>query len=231
MLTRNKNFCSALGFVVILFMGSQTFAGELRDWTGWHAGAFGSYVSGKLNSNDPAHEESTGDYEDDGPMAGICVGYHRQYGNDWVAGAEVMVPLYMKKGTAVDKQFFPDSVTYEAHYRYGLLIAAKAGRSFGKALPYAFGAIGFVNVDGKTFNVDEDDNYSPGFEQSAIATHFVWQLGVGVDYQISNVVFLGARGAAFTAARADHTMSWNEPGPNNFGYNSLLVQINGGYRF
>lgn len=231
MYTRNMNICSILGCVVILLVGSHAFAGEPGNWTGWHAGAFGSYVSGKLNSNDPAHEESTGDYDDDGPLAGICVGYHRQYGNDWVAGAEVMLPLYMEKGTAVDKQYFPDSVTYEAHYCYGLLIAAKGGRSYGKALPYAFGAIGFVNVDGKTFNVDLDEIYSPGFEQSAAATHFVWQLGVGIDYQMSSVVFLGARVAAFTATRADHTMPWNEPGPNNFGYNSVLVQVNGGYRF
>ena len=137
----------------------------------------------------------------------------------------------MKKGTAVDKQYYPDSVTYEADYLYGFLIAANGGRSYGKALPYAFGAIGFANVDGKTYNVDTLDMYSPGFEQSAAAWHFIWQLRAGLDYQVSNAVFLGVRGAAFIAARADHTMPWNEPGPNEFGYNSILVQINGGYRF
>jgi opacity protein-like surface antigen len=212
-------------------VGSQAFAGELGNWGGWYAGAFGAYVSGTLNSNDPAHEESTGDYDDDGPVAGICIGYHRQYASKWVAGAEVMVPLYMKKGTAVDKQYYPDSVTYEADYLYGLLVAAKVGRSYGKVLPYGFGAIGIVNVEGKTYNVDTLDNYSPGFEQSAAAGHNVWQLGAGIDYQVSNAVFLGARAAAFIVTRADHTMPWNEPGPNEFGYNSSLVQINGAYRF
>lgn len=79
--------------------------------------------------------------------------------------------------------------------------------------------------------MDENDLYSEGAVQSAAATHFVWQLGAGMDYQVSQVVFLGIRIGAFVAARADHTMPWNEPGPNNFGYNSFLVQVNGGYRF
>lgn len=231
MFTRNMNLWGTLGIVAILLAGTHASAGEPVDWTGWYAGAFGGYAAGNINSNDPTHEQSTGDYEDNIPMAGIVVGYHRQYDNDWVAGVEVMLPLYMRKGTAVDKQYFPDSVTYEADDNYGLLIAAKGGRVYGKALPYAFGAIGIMKVDGKTNNVDLNDLYSPGFEQSTAATHFVWQLGTGIDYQVSEVVFLGARLAGFIAARADHTMSWNEPGPNEFGYNSILVQVNGSYRF
>jgi opacity protein-like surface antigen len=142
-----------------------------------------------------------------------------------------MVPIYFKKGTATDKKYYPDSVKYEASFKYGLLIAAKGGRSLGKALPFAFGTLGFISVDGKTINVDENDLYSEGEVQSAAATHFVWQLGAGIDYQISEVIILGARIGAFIAARADHTMPWNEPGPNNFGYNSVLIQVNGGYRF
>ncbi|HWR83093.1 MAG TPA: outer membrane beta-barrel protein [Candidatus Deferrimicrobium sp.] len=231
MLTRNMNLWSSLGIVAILLTGSHAFAGEPGDWKGWYAGAFGGYVSGELNSNDPSHKESTGDYNDDGPMAGVSFGYHRQFSNGWIGGIEIMVPLYMQKGTAVDKQYFPDTVTYEASYRYGLLLAAKWGRGYGKALPYAFGALGFTNVVGKTFNVDLSENYAPGFEQSAAATHFLWQLGAGADYQVSEVVFLGARVAAFIGARADHTMPWNEPGPNEFGYKAVLVQLNGGYRF
>lgn len=225
------SFWGILGFVAILLAGSCAFAGEPVHWTGWYAGAFGSYVFGTLNSNEPGHAQSTGDYDDDAPMAGICAGYNHQYDNDWVAGVEVMLPLYMQKGTAVDKEYFPGLVTYEADYRYGLFIAAKGGHSYGKALPYAFGAIGFANVVGKTLNVDLNENYSPGFEQSAAATHFIWQLGGGIDYQASEVVFVGARVAAFIATRADHTMPWNEPGPNMFGYNAVLVQVNAGYRF
>lgn len=94
----------------------------------------------------------------------------------------------------------------------------------------SIGAVGITSVDGKTYNVDLDENYSPGFEQSAVATHFIWQLGAGIDYRVSPVITLGARVAAFTGAKADHTMPWNEPGPNEFGYESVLVQLNLGYR-
>ncbi|HOZ08209.1 MAG TPA: hypothetical protein PLR32_03550 [candidate division Zixibacteria bacterium] len=228
---RRRSLSSLVSAVAILLAVSQAAAGEAVDRTGFYVGAFGGYVSGSLNSNDPSHKESTGDYDDDSPLAGISGGYQRQYSNNWVAGLEIMIPLYIQKGTAVDKKYFPDTVTYEADFRYGLLLAAKFGRAYGNALPYLFGAAGFTNVDGKTLNVDLSENYSPGFEQSAAATHFLWQLGGGFDYQVSPVMFVGTRVAAFIGARADHTMPWNEPGPNEFGYNAVLVQIQGGYHF
>jgi opacity protein-like surface antigen len=231
MFTLNKSSWSHFGLIAIFLMGYDVFAGEPGNWNGWHAGVFGSYVSGKLNSDDPTHAESTKDYKDDMPMIGIGGGYNHQFDNGWVAGGEVLIPLYMKKGTATDREYYPDSVKYEASYRFGALLVVKGGRNLGNALPYAFGALGFISVDGKTLNVDENDLYSEGAVQSAAATHFVWQLGAGMDYQVSEVVFLGIRIGAFVAARADHTMPWNEPGPNNFGYKSLLVQVNGGYRF
>ena len=59
----------------------------------------------------------------------------------------------------------------------------------------------------------------------------MWQLGGGVDYNVNNDIFIGARVGAFIGERADHTMPWNEPGPNLFGYNALLLQFNLGYRF
>jgi len=230
MFTR-KNLCITLSIVAILLVGSTISADEPEDWTGWYGGAFGGYVSGELNSDDPAHKQSTGDYDDDSPIFGISVGYQRRYQSVWIAGVEVMLPLYMQKGTAVDKQFHPDSVTYEACFQYGVLVAGKFGRDFGNKLPYAFFAVGLTNVDGKSINVNEMDIYEEGFIQSAKATHFIWQIGAGLDYQVKENVFIGVRLAAFTGAKADHTMPWNEPGPNNFGYNSMLIQFNGGYWF
>jgi len=216
----------------MLLIGSQVVAEEEeQDWSGMYAGAFGGYVSGELNSVDLLHEESTGDYDDDSPIFGISLGYQHQHKNGWVAGAEAIIPLYMQKGTAVDKEFFPDSVTYEASFKWGFLVAVKAGRGVGKLLPYAFGAVGFSNVDGKTFNVNENDMYEEGFEQSAAATHMIWQLGAGADYQVNKSIVLGGRVAAFTGTKEDHTMPWNEPGPNLFGYNSVLFQFNIFYKF
>jgi len=231
MFMQNLNLLRIIVFVGILLVRSQTFSQETTKLKNWYAGVFGGYLSGKLNSNDPGHEATTGDYNDDSPMAGIFVGYQHQFDNDWVGGAEIIVPLYIEKGTAVDKVFFPDLVTYEASYRYALFFAGKFGHIFGSALPYVYGSVGFASVDGKTLNVDLEENYSPGFVQSAVATHLIWQLGGGLDYQVSEVIFVGVRVAAFIGAQADHTMPWNEPGPNLFGYNALLLQANIGYNF
>ena len=231
MFTKNSIWLYALGLVIILFAGPQMYAGGGEDSTKWYAGAFGGYVSGKLNSNGPAHEQSTGDYKDDSPIAGVFIGYRHLFENHWFGAVEAIIPVYFEKGTAVDKEYYPDLVKYEAVFKYAFLVAVKYGKCFDNIQPYVYGAVGFVNVDGRTLNVDENDNYSPGFIQSAAATHFVWQLGGGADYNVNEVIFVGARVGAFIGAQADHTMSWNEPGPNLFGYDSVIMQINIGYRF
>ncbi|MBD3169263.1 MAG: outer membrane beta-barrel protein [candidate division Zixibacteria bacterium] len=231
MLKHRVFFWSTLASVIIVFAITEARAAEPVEWTGWYAGAYGSYISGELNSDDPEHKESTGDYEDDGPMLGVMGGYNKQFENYWLVGAELLIPYYMKKGSAVDKKWFPDSVTYEAVYRYGIFIGLKGGKVFGKFLPYGFGAVGIVNVDGRSIGVDENENYSEGYVQSAAATHMVWQIGAGADYQVSEKFFVGTRLAAFIAAKADHTMPWNEPGPNNFGYDAFMIHLHGAYRF
>ena len=229
MIKHKMNLRGTLSLLAILLCGSFTFAEQPLDSTKWYVGAFGGYILGHLTSDDPAHEQSTGDYKDDSPIAGVFIGYNFMQDAEWFASGEVIIPLYIKKGTAVDKQYFPDLVTYEASYRYAVWLAGKFGRYYGKAQPYLFGAVGVVNANGKTYNVDENDNYSPGFVQVAAATHFILQLGGGLDYPLNDEMFIGARVVAFIGFKADHTMPWNEPGPNMFGYNAMLLQINLGY--
>jgi hypothetical protein len=81
MLKRNINFCLVICIAAILLIGFQATAGELATWTGWYAGAYGGHMSGKLNSDDPTHAESTKDYKDDMPMIGIDGGYYHEYKN------------------------------------------------------------------------------------------------------------------------------------------------------
>jgi opacity protein-like surface antigen len=220
--------------LLLLIAGAAPAREPARNWTGWHAGAFGGYVDAGLTSDSSGHEQTTGQYDDNSPILGIRGGYDRQFANGWLAGAELILPLYMSKGTALDTLYFPDSnprVKYEADFRWGVLLGGRAGRPFGKALPYVFAAAGLGNANGKTLNVDDNDNYSPGFVQSAAATHFIWQAGGGGEYQLTPRVVAGGRVGAFMGAKADHTMPWNEPGPNKFGMKSLLLQANLGYRF
>ena len=162
--------------VVTMVVACTTYATEPPDWSGWYDGIFGGYQDGKLTTNDPSHFETTGEFNDNSPIFGIQGGINKSLQNGWVIGGELIIPLYLQNGSAVDTVFFPNAdpkVTYEAYHKWSVLTGAKAGKPFGKVLPYIFGAIGFANVEGKTVNLDNDNNYSPGSEQSATATHFV----------------------------------------------------------
>jgi opacity protein-like surface antigen len=218
--------------LAVAILAAGTALGQAPvDWSGWTAGAYGGYLSGSLNSSDPGHAESTGDYDDDSPTAGLFGSYRIQKPCGWVYGVELDLPLYMQKGTAVDTEYFPGVVTYEADFKWGVMAGAQAGRAIRRALVYGYGLIGLASVDGKTLNVDESEQVSPGFVQSAKATHLIWQLGAGADLQLTRVVLLGGRVAYFSASKADHTMPWNRPGPNEFGYDGVYLQLHAGRRF
>jgi opacity protein-like surface antigen len=221
----------ALLFALVAFPAAASAqAPQPVDWSGWYAGAFAGWADGKLNGSE-SHESTTGDYEDNGFMAGLFGGYRHQTAEGWVFGGELIVPLHMDEGSAVDKEFYPDQVFYEAEGKYGLLLGAHAGKAMGRALPYVHGAIGFAKVEGRTLNVDLNENLDPGFVQDDEASPFVWQVGAGLDYQLSSSIIFGARVSYFEVTKADYTMPWNQPGPNKFGWSSILGQVLLSYRF
>lgn len=45
------------------------------------------------------------------------------------------MPIYMKKGTATDREYYPDSVFYEASYRFGVLLVVKGDAIWAKRFP------------------------------------------------------------------------------------------------
>lgn len=227
---------AARGFVLaaVLVTAAAAPAAEPVDWSGWYAGAFGGYMDGKLTSNDPGHFESTGDFDDNSPLVGLLAGVNRQTAGGWVLGGELLVPLYIQKGTAVDTEFFPDAdprVIYEAVPKWSVLVGGKAGRPVGRWLPYIYGAVGLANADGKTINLDNDNVYSPGAEQIANATHLVYQIGAGGDCQAGRTVLLGVRVLGFNSNQKQYEMPWNVGERNNFGMKSLLVQVHAARRF
>jgi opacity protein-like surface antigen len=220
-------FISSISTLLLISTSAQA---ETANWDGFYAGPFVGYVDGKLATN-PDHASTTGNYDDNGVMAGIVGGYRKQMDNNIVIGGELIVPLYMEKGTAVDLVFFPGQIIYEAKPKLGVLASVQVGYATGKALPYVFGAVGFARVEGRTLNVDLQENLSPGFVQKDSATPVVWQLGAGLDVQASESLVIGGRIAFFKVERADYTMPWNSPGPNKFGMSSALGQVSVTYRF
>ncbi len=204
---------------------------ETVDWSGWYASAFAGYADAKLLS-DAGHSSTTTILDDNGFMTGVAVGYRKQSESNIVIGGELIIPLYMEKGRAVDHVYFPGQVFYEAKGKFGIMASGHVGIATGNMLPYVFGAAGIARVEGRTLNIDPSENLVIGYVQKAKATPFMWQLGAGVDVQASPHIVIGARTALFRIERADYTMPWNNDGnPNQFGMSSAYGQLSLTYRF
>lgn len=231
-----QRICSMMLIAVSLCAGTAGAQGT-SDWAGWYAGAFGGYMNSKVTAVDPSHFEGIPEFKDNLPLAGIMIGLNRVTTGGLLFGAELIVPLYIKNGEAVETLWYPDAdppIKYVADFQWGLMIAGKAGKPMGALLPYGFVAIGMAGVDGKTLNVNEEDVPTPGFEQKASATHLVYQIGGGADYQANETMFVGCRIGAFNSDKQEYLMPWNSDSPpdqNKFGINSLLLQAHAGYRF
>ncbi|MBD3220259.1 outer membrane beta-barrel protein [bacterium] len=214
--------------ILLMILATTTSAATTPDWSGWYVGIFGGYLDGKLTANDPTHLETTGNFDDDSPLAGLHAGLLKQTERGWVYGGEFVLPLYIQTGSAEDIFWFPDAdppVTYEADYQLAALIGGRLGRSVGSWLPYAFGALGLASVEGRSINVNDQDQYEEGFEQSASATHLVFQLGGGADWQATRDWFAGLRVLAFISDERSYEMPWNEGEDSEFGLEALLVQL------
>ncbi len=221
-----------LMLLAVLSFGAATLAhADDSSWSGLYGGAYGGYIFGKLTSSDPAHFQTTGEFDDNGATAGIVLGHRKQNDRNVVLGFELVIPLYTEKGTAVDTVYFPGLVTYEGDPQLGALVGVQVGKASGRTLCLLSAAAGFMRAKGRTFNVDENDAYSPGFVQESEATHFLWQLGGGVERRVGTDWMVGARAAYMKVGKADHTVPWNEPGPNEFGLNAAQVQFTIGKQF
>ena len=125
----------AVCVALVAFPGSAyAQAAEPNGWGGWYVGAFAGWGDGKLNGPE-SHESTTGDYDDNGFMAGILAGYRHHTADNWVIGGEVIVPLHMDKGRAVDKQFFPNQVFYEAKGKTAAMVGIMSAGRWGASCP------------------------------------------------------------------------------------------------
>jgi len=126
------------------------------NWTGWYAGAFAGYADGKATGD--VDTNTTGQFDDNGFMAGVVGGCRHQTSSNLVIGGELIVPLHIDKGHAVDEVFFPGQVFYESEGKASVMAGINVGYATGRLLPYAFANAGFAHVVGKTLNVDANDN-------------------------------------------------------------------------
>ena len=200
----------------------------IYNWTGFYAGAFGGYAWGKFGAN-PEHFASTTDIKDDGTMAGLQGGYRHQFINNFVIGGELMLPLYMTKGTARD--IANPAITYEAKLNWAFLANAQLGYAYGRFLPYVFVGGGWTNVTGTTFNVSKAGVFALGQSDSVTVTHRALIAGFGLNYAVTDKFGLGLRYTYIDLSKENYEMAWNAPPPNPFWWNASTLFVTAEYRF
>ena len=214
---------------------SKAVVAEPFDWSGFFAGGYGAYNWGDLKIT-KEHRATTGNFDENLWEAGVFGGYRWQMENGLVLGAELMVPFYQEKGTAVDNTFFPapqynPPVKYEAKGNWGVFLKGQVGMAVDHTLPFAEFGIGAVNATGKTLNVDVNDVYTPGATQKDTNTHLALLIGAGIDHAVSDHFVVGIRYNYVHLSKENYEMPWNSPPPNRFGASAHKVIVTVAYKF
>ena len=223
-----KHIAASLAFVVAACGAAVAQPVPAYNWTGFYAGAFGGYAWGSV-SGGPGAFSNTTDIKDDGTMAGLQGGYRRQFMNNVVFGAELILPLYITKGTSRD--ITNPAITYEAKPNWAVFGDLQLGYAYGRFLPYVFVGGGWTNVTGTTFNVSPAGVFALGQSDSANATHRVLIAGAGLNYAVTDNIALGLRYTYIDLSKENYEMAWNAPPPNPFWWRASMLFVTAEYRF
>jgi outer membrane immunogenic protein len=155
-----------LAAVLSFGLAYQGIAQDANTWQGPYAGIAGAFGNG--------FQDFTGglNYDLQGQMLGVVLGYNLSPSGPWVFGGEVAV----SSGSIYEAQIGGSETYPEYEFTRMLDLKARAGYSFGPALVY--GALGYSLA---TYSNDGDKSDIGGL-----------LYGIGVDYLVSDQVFLGA---------------------------------------
>jgi opacity protein-like surface antigen len=155
-------------------LASQGSAQDASGWQGPYAGIAGAFGNG--------FQDFTGglNYDLEGQMLGVVLGYNLAPNGPWVFGGEAAV----SSGSIYEAQIGGSETYPEFEFTRMLDLKARAGYSFGTALVY--GSLGYSLA---TYSNDGDKSNIGGL-----------LYGLGADYLVSDRVFLGAE---YVKRRAD----------------------------
>jgi outer membrane immunogenic protein len=142
-------------------------------WTGFYLGAHAGYSWGEGEINLGADEDE--DFDADGWLAGGFVGFNYQFANPLVVGIEADLEWTSIDGDGSDAALgdFDADVNLQGSVR------GRIGYAFDRVLPYL--TAGFAAAD-----VDAD---SDAFGDASDA-EFGWTAGAGVDFAVTDKVFI-----------------------------------------
>jgi outer membrane immunogenic protein len=149
-------------------------------WTGFYAGLQAGYAWGDLESNVVIGNDRDEEFEADGVVGGIFLGYNLGLTDAFVVGIEGDF-----EGTGIETEEDDEAlagVEYDADVNWQGSVRGRLGVAFDRVLVYGTGGIAFANFD-TTFDdgVDDDDDGE---------TELGWTAGAGVDFAVTDNIFV-----------------------------------------
>ncbi len=156
-------------------------------WTGPYVGLAAGYAWGEAEIN-----EFEGDRDEsldvDGWLVGGFVGYNYQFPSALVLGIEADLEWAEIDGDGSDgddDDDDDDDDSFSADVNWQGSLRARLGYAFDRALIYTTGGLAVADVDGEFSDGDDDDD-----DDSSDNTEWGWTLGAGVDFAVTDNVFV-----------------------------------------
>jgi outer membrane immunogenic protein len=149
-------------------------------WTGFYAGLQAGYSWGDLETNVVIGNDRDEEFEADGVVGGIFLGYNLGLTDAMVIGIEGDF-----EGTGIEAEEDDealDGIGYDADVNWQGSVRGRLGFSFDRVLVYGTGGVAFANFD-TSFDdgVDGDDDDE---------TELGWTAGAGVDFAVTDNIFV-----------------------------------------
>jgi outer membrane immunogenic protein len=154
-------------------------------WTGPYVGLAAGYAWGdaEINEFDGDNDE---EFDVNGWLAGGFVGYNYQFPSALVLGIEADLEWTGIDGDGSDGDDDDDDDDgFSADVNWQGSLRARLGYAFDRALIYATGGLAAADVDGEFSDGDDDDD-----DDSSGNTEWGWTLGAGVDFAVTDNVFV-----------------------------------------
>ncbi|RCL00169.1 MAG: outer membrane immunogenic protein [Candidatus Tokpelaia sp. JSC188] len=149
------------------------------DWDGFYAGGQvgGSWarVEGDIVDGTSVKEKLNGF------IGGLYAGYNFDAGNNVIFGADTDFAWGNVRGS-----FSKDDVEYSVEQKWVGSTRLRAGYAVDRFLPYIAGGVAYGNISGSIRDVDAEESSKKDKTQAG------WTLGVGVDYAMTDSIFLRA---------------------------------------
>jgi outer membrane immunogenic protein len=153
-------------------------------WTGFYAGLQAGYSFGDLESNVVVGNNEDEEFDAEGIVGGIFLGYNFGFTDAFVVGIEGDF-----EGTGIETDDDDDDgdeidVGYDASVNWQGSIRGRAGIAIDRLLVYGTGGLAFADFDTNYDDGGNDDDDDDG------NTELGWTVGAGVDYAFTDNIFV-----------------------------------------